>query len=121
MPENTTTEQRVHEALDQGKQRASQLGQAIAEKVDEQRDAAANALHNASESLHAQADRLAAGSGLAHSAAEGLDAAAGFMAEHDASEMAAEAGSFLRRHPGMSVMIGIAAGFMIGRALMRDS
>lgn len=120
MPENTTTEQKINEAVEQGKQQASQFGQALAEKVDAQRDAAANRLHNASEAIHAQADRLPAGSDLAHSAAERVDAVAGYMAEHDTSEMAAEAGSFLRRHPGVSVMIGIAAGFVIGRALIRS-
>jgi len=94
----------------------------MVDKVEDTRDAAAGALHRASKALHSQAQNLPRGSAsdLAHSAAKRLDSAAGYMAEHDTSEMLADAGSFLKRHPGKSLVIGIALGFLAGRAFSRD-
>jgi ElaB/YqjD/DUF883 family membrane-anchored ribosome-binding protein len=114
------TSQAISEAANQAKERAAQFGQTVAQKVDEQRDAAAGALHNASETMHRHAERLPAGSEYVHSAAEGLDSVAGYMAEHDANEMMQDAGSFIKRHPGASVLVGVAAGFLLGRMIWRD-
>jgi len=114
--------QTISHAVAEAKGRTNELGQTMVDKVEETRDAAAGALHQASKTLHSQAQNLPRGSAsdLAHSAAKRLDSAAGYMAEHDTSEMLADAGSFLKRHPGKSLLIGMAFGFLAGRAFRRD-
>jgi ElaB/YqjD/DUF883 family membrane-anchored ribosome-binding protein len=104
----------VSQAANDAKERASRVGQAVAEKVDETRDAAAGALHDASKTLHSQAKRLPRGQKLAHDAADKLDSAAGYMAEHDTSEMIAEAGSYLKRNPGKTLVLGMVLGCTVG-------
>jgi ElaB/YqjD/DUF883 family membrane-anchored ribosome-binding protein len=97
----------------------NELGRTVAEKMGETRDTAADAMHQASESLHHTARNLPGGdrvAGMAHTAADQLDSAAGYIAEHDAQEMLAEAGSWLKRHPGKSVVIAAALGFVVGRS-----
>ena len=63
----------ISRAASDAKRRAGRMGQAVVDKVDETRDVAASALHEASESLHGQAQHLPApGQKLAHSAADRL-------------------------------------------------
>jgi len=104
----------ISQAASDAKERASRVGQAVVAKVDETRDAAAGALHDASKTLHSQAKRLPRGRNLAHSAADKLDSAAGYMAEHDTSEMIADAGSFLKRNPGKTLVLGMVVGCTVG-------
>jgi ElaB/YqjD/DUF883 family membrane-anchored ribosome-binding protein len=107
------TRQRVSQAVDDARAQASELGRAVADRVDEARDAAAGAMHDASENLHKHARNAA---GMAHSAANRLDSAAGYVAEHDAQEMFADARTWIKRHPGKSVLVAVAVGFLMGRA-----
>jgi ElaB/YqjD/DUF883 family membrane-anchored ribosome-binding protein len=111
------------DALSQGvsdaRERANRAVKAVVEKVDETRDFAAGALHDASETLHSQAKHLPSAQKLAHSAADKLDSAAGYIAEHDTSEMLADGRSFLKRNPGTTLLIGMVLGCMVGWVLRR--
>ena len=112
------------DALSQGvsdaKERANRAVKAVVEKVDETRDFAAGALHDASEALHSQAKHLPSAQKLAHSAADKLDSAAGYIAEHDTSEMLADGRSFLKRNPGTTLLFGMVLGCMVGWVLRRQ-
>lgn len=119
----SNAKQAVSEAVHEAKDRMNQVGGVIVEKVEETRDAAAEAAHSASESLHTSARNLPGAdtaAGLANSAADRLDSAAGYLAEHDTREMLADAGSFVRRNPGKSLLAAAALGFLVGRRLYRD-
>lgn len=109
----------ISQAASNVKDQATRAGQAVVDKVEQTRDAAAGALHNASEAIHSQADRLPRGRQLAHSAADKLDSAAGYMAEHDTSEIIADAGSFMQRNPGKTLVLGMVIGCTIGWLLRR--
>jgi hypothetical protein len=127
MPDNTAfLEDSAAEALDavsraasDAKARASRVGQAVVDRVDETRDVAASALHDASEALHSQAKHLPNAQKLAHSAANKLDSAAGYIAEHDASEMLADGRSFMKRNPGKTLLLGMVLGCTVGWLLRR--
>jgi ElaB/YqjD/DUF883 family membrane-anchored ribosome-binding protein len=111
----------ISRAASDAKARANRVGQAVVDRVDETRDVAAGALHDASENLHGQAKHLPPrGQKLAHSAADHLDSAAGYIAEHDTSEIVADAGSFLKRNPGKTFVLGMVLGCMVGWLLRRD-
>ena len=110
----------ISRAASEAKTRASAVGQAVVDRVDATRDVAAGALHGASESLHSKAKHLPpGGQKLAHSAADHLDSAAGYMAEHDTSEIVADAGSLLKRNPGKTLVLGMVLGCMVGWLLRR--
>jgi len=127
MAENTSyTEQvneRLSDAIGDAKNRTSELGRTLAEKVEETRDAAAGAVHSASESLHAKAENLPGGrpiADMAHSAADRLDSAAGYLAEHDTKELLGDVGSLVKQHPGKSLLVAVVVGFFLGRTFARD-
>ncbi len=50
-------------------------------------------------------------------AAEGMHAAAGYLQEHNTSEIANDVEEYVRAHPLQSVAAAIAAGFVVGRVL----
>jgi hypothetical protein len=110
----------ISQAATDAKARASRVGKAVVDRVDETRDVAAGALHDASEGLESQAKRLSArGQKLAHSAADHLDSAAGYIAEHDTSEMLADGCSFMKRDPGKTLLLGMVLGCTVGWLLRR--
>jgi hypothetical protein len=109
----------ISQAVRGARERANRAGQVVVEKVDETRDFAADALHDASEALHSQTNHLPSAQKLTHSAADKLDSAAGYIAEHDTSEMLADGRSFLKRNPGTTLLFGMVLGCMVGWVLRR--
>ena len=109
----------ISQAVRDARERVNRAGQAAADKVDETRDLAAGALHDASATLHSQAKHLPNVEELAHSAADKLDSAAGYMAEHDTSEMLADGRSFMKRNPGKTLLLGMVLGCTVGWLLRR--
>ncbi len=90
----------------------------LAEKIEETRDAAATAMRGASESIRRNAENMPGGStisGMARSAADRIEAAAGYIADHDARKMLAEARRWVRHHPGRALLGAAVAGFFAGR------
>ncbi len=111
MAENMLKTEEIHE-------RISSAGRSVVDKIDETRDAAANVMHDASEKLHRKAEELPGGqkvSGMAHSAADRMASAAGYIAEHDTREMLAEARWWVRHNPAKAVLGAAVMGFFAGR------
>jgi hypothetical protein len=111
----------INEAAQRAKQRAREFGQIAADKLDEQRSTAAEALHGASSSLRENAaslpgDRMPA---MAHTAAEKLGAAAGYVETHDTGEILQDLATLVKRHPGPAVLASIGIGFWIGLTLRK--
>jgi len=109
----------ISHAVRGARERVNRAGQAVVDKVDATRDFAAGALHDASETLHGEAKHLPNSERLAHSAADKLDSAAGYMAEHDTSEMLADGRSFMQRNPGKTLLLGMVLGCTVGWLLRR--
>jgi ElaB/YqjD/DUF883 family membrane-anchored ribosome-binding protein len=82
------------------------------------REGAASALDSAAERLE---DRAASSSGVqaatAERAAQGMQAAAGYLKEHDTAEVWDDLEQYVKAHPMQSVAVAVAAGLVIGRAL----
>jgi|HubBroStandDraft_5_1064220.scaffolds.fasta_scaffold331587_2 hypothetical protein len=109
----------ISRAAGDAKARATRVGRAVVDSVDDTRDAAASALHDASKALHGQARNLPNAQKLAHSTADKLDSAAGYIAEHDTSEMLEDGRSFMKRNPGKTLLLGMVLGCTVGWLLRR--
>jgi ElaB/YqjD/DUF883 family membrane-anchored ribosome-binding protein len=105
------------------KQEASDVGSQTADKIDEKRGPAADALQSAAFTLHEKAEDLPGGEtvrSVAHSTAEKLESTAGYIREHDVRAMIADVEEVVKRNPGPSLLIAAAMGFLIGRAFRED-
>lgn len=102
------------------KDKTQEFGRAAVNKIEENRVSAAGALQNAASSLHDNAAKLPNGPDLAHSAAEKVDAVAGYLERHDTKQMMADVEAVVKKNPGPSLLIAGALGFLIGRAFRNN-
>jgi ElaB/YqjD/DUF883 family membrane-anchored ribosome-binding protein len=117
--EPSTVGEKVSEAAGQVKQKVSDLGRTAADKIDENRSAAAGGLEKAASALHEKADSLPGGekvSGLAHGTAEKLSSTADYVREHDVNRMMADVETVVKNNPGRSLLAAAVIGFLVGRA-----
>ena len=98
-----------------------QAGRTALNKIDEQRENAANKLDSAATKMHQAAD--AGGqrvSSTVHSAAEGIESTADYLRQHDTKRVIADFGNLVRHYPGRALLIAAGVGFLAGRALRND-
>ena len=115
--------EKVAGAASTAKQRVSETARHTTDKIDEQRAPAAEALQSAASTIHEKAEDLPGGQtvrNVAHSAAEKLEATAGYIREHDIRTMMSDVEEVVKRNPGPSLLIAVAIGFLIGRAFRED-
>jgi ElaB/YqjD/DUF883 family membrane-anchored ribosome-binding protein len=111
---------KIAEAASQARNKAADLGRGAAEKIDQNRQAAAGGLQQAASTLHQKADSLPGGprvTSFAHTAADKLEATAGYLRENDVNSMIEDLQRFIRRNPGPALLGAAAIGFLVGRAL----
>lgn len=102
------------------KDKTQEFGRAAVDKIEENRIAAAGALHTAATSLHDNAAKMPNVPAMAHSAAEKVDAVAGYLQGHDTRQMMADVETVVKKNPGPSLLIAGALGFLIGRAFRNN-
>jgi ElaB/YqjD/DUF883 family membrane-anchored ribosome-binding protein len=106
-----TATEKVAEVTGQAKDRAYDAAEAG-------RESTADALGRGAAALK---ERATEGEGLpaavADRAADGLESAAGYLKEHETSEVWQDLERYVRAHPMQSVAAAIAAGIVFGRAL----
>ena len=102
------------------KDKTQEFGRAAVTKIEENRVSAAGALHNAATSLHDNAAKLPNGPDMAHSAAEKVDAVAGYLQGHDTKQMMADVEAVVKKNPVPSLLIAGALGFLMGRAFRNN-
>ena len=110
-------------AIASAQDQAAQLGSRAAEKIDHSRRPAANAMETAATALHDKADSLPGGkkaADLAHRTADTIQDTADYVREHDTKAMKNDVVRFVRNHPGKSLAVAVAIGFLFGRAMRRD-
>jgi ElaB/YqjD/DUF883 family membrane-anchored ribosome-binding protein len=124
---NQSTMDRVNSAIsdtaEKAQAKAQELGRSVQGKIDENRGPAADKLHDVASTLHEKADSLPGGekvADLAHSAADKVEATAGYVRDHDVQDMMADLENVVRRHPGQSLVAAAAVGFLLGRAFRSD-
>lgn len=87
------------------------------------RTALADGLESAANSLQDRAESLPGGEKIvraAESAASGMDAAAEYVRAQDLRAMLSDVRQIIRRHPGATLAIAGAVGFLLVRALSRE-
>ena len=80
-------------------------------------------MESAASALHEKAGSLPGGekvAGMAHGAADTMQATADYVRDHDVSDMVSGVGSFVRRYPGQSLLCAAAIGFLIGRSFKSE-
>jgi len=112
-------------AATQAKDKATEFAGTAKEKlggasqsVDQQRDTVAGGLDTVASTLRDRAETLPGGektTQIAQNAAEKLDSASGYLRDNEVSDMMTDVERFVRAHPTESLVIGAAAGFLIGR------
>jgi len=118
-----TTMEKVTDTANTARQKISDAGRQTTEKVDEKRGPAADALQSAASAIHERAEGLPGGEtvkSVAHSAAEKLEATAGYIRDHDVQTMLSDVEGIVKRNPGPSLLVAAAIGFLIGRAFRED-
>jgi hypothetical protein len=101
------------------KDKASALGRTTADKIDDNREAAAGGLAAAASTLHEKADALPGGekvASIAHSAADKLSGTADYVREHDVNGMMADLERLVKANPGPSLVAAAVVGFLVARA-----
>jgi len=133
----STGEQASHTAssiVDETKRKASEMGSRAKTELnravetgkntaDQARVSAASGLQRAASKVQETADRLPGGDKVhsaARTVASGMERSATYLREHQFSDMQADVENFVRRHPGQSLIVAVAAGFLLGQALRRS-
>lgn len=114
----------VSDAVEQTKGKITEFGSAAADKIDQNRVAAASGLESAAGTLHQRADQLPGGekvSNMAHSAADKLSATADYVRQNDLNAMMSDVEDFVKKNPGPALLVAAGFGFLVARAFSSDS
>ena len=113
----------VSDTAEKAQEKVGEMGRAVQGKIDENRGAAADTLQKVASTLHESAERIPSGekvANLAHSTAEKVEATARYVREHNVEDMIGDLEGFVRRHPGQSLFMAAAIGFLLGRAFKSE-
>jgi ElaB/YqjD/DUF883 family membrane-anchored ribosome-binding protein len=105
------------------KGKAAEMGQKVADKIDENRGAAASGLESAAGALREKADTLPGGEKVvtaAHATADAVGVAADYVRDNDVKAMMADVLKLVKKNPGAALLTAAALGFLMGRTLSRD-
>jgi ElaB/YqjD/DUF883 family membrane-anchored ribosome-binding protein len=107
--------------ISQGK--AAEMGQKVADRIDENRGRAASGMESAANALREKADTLPGGekvANAAHATANAVGVAADYVRENDLKTMMADVQQLVRNNPGPALLTAAALGFLIARTFSRD-
>jgi hypothetical protein len=107
----------------ESKGKAAEMGQRVADKIDENRGAAASGMESVAGSLRERADTLPGGEKVAraaHATANAVGVAADYVRENDVKTMMADVQTLVKNNPGPALLTAAVLGFLIARTLSRD-
>lgn len=116
--------EKVSDTAAQMKNNVVDMGRAAADKLDENRDAAAGGLDKAASVLHEKAESLPGGekvSDLAHATADKLSSTADYVREHDVNKMMADVETLVKNNPVPALAAAAVIGFLVGRAFSSNN
>ena len=114
--------ERASEMAAKTKDKANQVAGTVSEKLDQQRENAAEGLGRVASTLHEKADSLRGGPKLVtftHNIARGMESTATYLREHDFSKMGKDVMNVCRKYPTQSIAAALAIGFLLGRSARR--
>jgi len=114
--------------LERVEERAMDMGRTTISAIDGKRSGAAESMAGAAAQLHTTGDKArelgnASGekvSGLAHGAADKLQAGAEYVRDHDLKAMLASVEKFARSNPGVALLAAGVVGFVVARVIRND-
>jgi ElaB/YqjD/DUF883 family membrane-anchored ribosome-binding protein len=107
----------------QVKEKVSDLGRTAADKIDENRGAAASGLEKAASTLHEKAESVPGGEKVtrfAHATADKLSSTAEYVREHDVKRMMGDVEALVKNNPGPSILVAAVFGFLVARAFSNN-
>jgi ElaB/YqjD/DUF883 family membrane-anchored ribosome-binding protein len=115
---------RAMDAVEQTKRKITEFGATAADKIDQNRAAAADGLEGAAETLHQKADQLHQGgervSDFAHTAADKINATADYVRQNNFKDMVDDVQKVVKKNPGPALAVAAGLGFLVARAFSRD-
>lgn len=105
------------------KGKAAEMGQKVADRIDESRGTAASGMESAASALRERADTLPGGekvANAAHATANAVGVAADYVRENDLKTMMTDVQQLVKNNPGPALLTAAALGFLIARTLSRD-
>lgn len=111
------------DSLSTSKGKAAEMGQKVADKIDENRGAAASGLETAANALREKADTLPGGekvANAAHATANAVGVAADYVRDTDLKAMMTDVQTLVKNNPGPALLAAAALGFLIARTFSRD-
>jgi hypothetical protein len=105
------------------KGKAAEMGQRVADTIDENRGAAASGLESAAGAIRDRADALPGGekvANAAHATADAVVVAADYVRENDVKAMLTDVQKLVKNNPGVALLTAAALGFLIARTFSRD-
>ena len=111
------------DSLGVSKGKAAEMGQKVADTIDQNRGAAASGMESAASALREKADTLPGGekvANAAHATANAVGVAADYVRQNDLKAMMADVQQLVKNNPGPALLTAAALGFLIARTLSRD-
>jgi ElaB/YqjD/DUF883 family membrane-anchored ribosome-binding protein len=96
------------------KAKVSEFGRRAGEKIDDSRESAAGALEQTASSFHSGGNKI---SGVAHSAADKLQATADYVRRTDLKGMSEDVQDLVKRYPRQALTVAAVLGFLVARGL----
>jgi ElaB/YqjD/DUF883 family membrane-anchored ribosome-binding protein len=104
----------ISDAASRVQDKAADLGRSAGDALHTGRGVAADKLDNAALNLHERAEQA---SELGHAAANKVGVTARYVREHGVKEVVSDVEELVRAHPGKSLLVAAAVGFLAARAL----
>jgi ElaB/YqjD/DUF883 family membrane-anchored ribosome-binding protein len=114
---------RVEDLASRAKDKATQWKDTASEAADRQRENASSGLERAASTLHEKAESVPGGPRAVHAAhrvADGMEATASYLREHDFADMRDDLINVCKRHPVQALLSAVAVGFLLGRSVRRQ-
>lgn len=122
-----TARDKAGEATQVARDKASEATAAAKDKlsdatdtIDGQRDTVAGGLDSVASQLRDRAETIPGGdktTQMAQTAAVKIESASGYLRENEVSDMMTDVERLVRTHPTESLVVALAAGFLLGRAM----
>ena len=109
--------------LGTSKGKAAEMGQKVADTIDENRGTAASGLESAAGAIRDRADTLPGGekvANAAHATADAVGVAADYVRDNDVKAMLTDVQKLVKNNPGVALLTAAALGFLIARTFSRD-
>lgn len=116
----STAKDKAAEMAGTASDKARQATGAATEKLDAQRDTVAGGLDTVATTLRDKAETIPGGdktTQAAQTAADKIESASTYLRQHEVNDMMSDLETAVRTHPTESLVVALAAGFLLGRAL----